>query len=415
MNSAGHDRPHSRAAGRRGTTEGERGDAGHAADQVQLVGVERLEVAEGWATPLPMVAMTAATATNRIGSDQPGRQGAHGSGPSRRRSGCCRCTSSGTVEHGRHERRGRPAAAGPTGYRAWATGPPTGTRGRSRGSCPAARSSRRTRGRRRALRASGSGQLGEQHQEAERHQPGGTEQRAVTSRFDVCFLPLVLAGGPSGAFRVGERPERVAGVSGYRRWTQVTTLVTDATRGRLRGTHAGRTCPDTTVPPRRAAPSDRSESSRVVYRGSAGGEPLLERLELLLQRRGHVVAERPVVLLELRQLPAPGLGIDRQQLGQDARVDVEALGVDGVGPRTRPMGVSTASPPPSTRSTTHLSTRLFSPKPGQQMVVPCRILLRCICSGVVLAALMEQRHQCLWATSCRRPPTSELNRRRIGC
>ena len=33
---------------------------------------------------------------------------------------------------------------------------------------------------------------------------------------------------------------------------------------------------------------------------------------------------------------------------------------------SRPMGVSTAPPVPSTRSTTHLSTRLFSPKPGHR-------------------------------------------------
>ena len=36
------------------------------------------------------------------------------------------------------------------------------------------------------------------------------------------------------------------------------------------------------------------------------------------------------------------------------------------GAGTRPIGVSTASPRPCTRSTTHLSTRLFSPKPGPQ-------------------------------------------------
>ena len=33
---------------------------------------------------------------------------------------------------------------------------------------------------------------------------------------------------------------------------------------------------------------------------------------------------------------------------------------------TRPMGVSEASPRPATRSTTHSSTRLFSPNPGHR-------------------------------------------------
>ena len=40
------------------------------------------------------------------------------------------------------------------------------------------------------------------------------------------------------------------------------------------------------------------------------------------------------------------------------------------GAGTRPIGVSSAPPSPSQRSTTHASTRLFSPKPGQRKRPP---------------------------------------------
>src|ERR1035441_9504454 len=59
-----------------------------------------------------------------------------------------------------------------------------------------------------------------------------------------------------------------------------------------------------------------------------GVQALLERLQLVAQLGGELVAELGVVLLYLRQLQRPLLGIDLQELGHHLLADVEAIGVD---------------------------------------------------------------------------------------
>src|SRR5918994_4845293 len=84
--------------------------------------------------------------------------------------------------------------------------------------------------------------------------------------------------------------------------------------------------------------ASRSAAAGTPFRGetSAGGQALLELGELLAQPGRHVVAERPVVLLELGQLLAPRVGVDLDQLGQRPGVDNESARIDGTVARDPP-------------------------------------------------------------------------------
>src|ERR1039458_4658536 len=59
-----------------------------------------------------------------------------------------------------------------------------------------------------------------------------------------------------------------------------------------------------------------------------GAYALLEREQLIAQLGGELVAELGEVLLHLRQLRRPLLGIDLQELGHRLLAYVEAIGVD---------------------------------------------------------------------------------------
>src|SRR5664279_2042540 len=65
--------------------------------------------------------------------------------------------------------------------------------------------------------------------------------------------------------------------------------------------------------------------------GSARAETLLERLELLAQLGGQLVAELGVVRLHLRQLGSPAVGIDFEQARHRLLRDIEPVGVDAAG------------------------------------------------------------------------------------
>ena len=92
------------------------------------------------------------------------------------------------------------------------------------------------------------------------------------------------------------------------------------------------------------------------------GEALGERVELVVQRGRQTVAEHGVVLLDQRELGAPLVLVDREQLVERTRP--RAPGRRSATRRasgSRPIAVSRAAAALAHRSNTHASTRLFSP------------------------------------------------------
>src|SRR4051794_16670817 len=63
-----------------------------------------------------------------------------------------------------------------------------------------------------------------------------------------------------------------------------------------------------------------------LNRAALFGEALGERVELVVQGGGEPVAELRVVLLDQRELGAPLVVVDREQLVERARRELEAVG-----------------------------------------------------------------------------------------
>ena len=124
--------------------------------------------------------------------------------------------------------------------------------------------------------------------------------------------------------------------------------------------------PDTSVP--QVSVGQRQAASGSDCEALVAAEPGLEAVELGPEHGRHLVgADLVEPLLDLRDLGAPLVGVDRERL-------LELLAATGPALRRRATPASapgrSASRPrrrvPSMRSTTHLSTRLFSPKPGHR-------------------------------------------------
>ncbi len=97
--------------------------------------------------------------------------------------------------------------------------------------------------------------------------------------------------------------------------------------------------------------------------GSAGRclEALLQTPQLGHELGGEMIAEAGEVLLDERNLGAPGRDVHLEQSAHRLGRHIDPAGVDGARAGSRPIGVSTAAPSPETRSKIHFSTRLFSP------------------------------------------------------